>query len=226
MTIQILNTGNLSSVNGVKALVYAGSGVGKTRLAVTAPRPIIFSAERGLLSVKRERMPYIQIDSYKTLEEAVIWGLKSSEARKFDTFCLDSISEIAEVVLFDEQAKNKDPRKSYPAYQSNMMDMFRAFRDMPQKHIYFIAKESAIKSAEGLVKYQPSFPGNKLPEAAPYFFDEVFRLVAYTDPATQVVSRALRTQADAYNEGKDRSGALALWEPPDLGVIFRKIMAA
>lgn len=226
MTIKILNTGNLASVNGAKCLVYGGAGVGKTRLGATAPRPIFFSAEQGLLSIRKERLPYIEINSYKSLEEAAEWAFKSAEAKKFDTFCLDSVSEIAEVVLFDEQAKQKDPRKSYPAYQSQMMDIFRSFRDMPQKHIYFIAKETATKDAFGSLSYGPSFPGQKMPEAAPYFFDEVFRLFAHTDPATQSVQRALKTQKDSTSEGKDRSGALALWEPPDLTYIFKKIMAA
>lgn len=226
MSIQILNTGNLSNVNGVKALGYGGAGVGKTRLGATAPRPIFFSAEQGLLSIKKERMPYILIDSFKKLEEVADWSFRSAEAKKFDTFVLDSISEIAEVVLFDEQGKNKDPRKSYPAYQGQMMDIFRAYRDMPQKHIYFIAKETATKDAFGSLSYGPSFPGQKLPEAAPYFFDQVFRVVAYTDPNTNVTSNALKCQKDNTSEGKDRSGNLQLWEPPNLTALFQKIMRA
>ncbi len=226
MAIKIQNTGNLSTVNGVKALVYGGAGAGKTRLIATAPSPIIFSAEKGLLSVKRDKLAYIEITDYKSLEEAVIWGLQSAEARKYHTYGLDSISEIAEVVLHDEQAKQKDPRKSYPQYQSNMLEMFRAFRDMPQKHVIFTAKETALKDALGSISYGPSFPGNKLAEAAPYFFDEVFRLVNFPDPNNPgKLLGALKTQKDRESEGKDRSGALDLWEPANLSHVFNKIMA-
>jgi hypothetical protein len=224
--MKIQSTASLSSQSGVKMLGYGASGVGKTRLCITAPRPFIFSAENGLLSIKKENLNYASIKSYKDLEEAVTWGLKSTEARQYDTYCLDSISEIAELVIADELGKTKDPRKSYPAYQSSMLEMFRAFRDMQQKHIYFIGKESAVKDAFGSIKYGPSFPGNKLPEAAPYFFDEVFRLVAFTDSATGKTYNALRTQADQYNEAKDRSGMLELWEEPNLAKVFSKIMSA
>lgn len=226
MPIKVQNTADLAKVEGCKVLTYGGAGVGKTRLCITAPTPIVFSAEKGLLSIKKEKLPYIQIDSYKQLEEVANWAFTSTEAKKYDTYCLDSVSEIAEVVLSDEMAKSKDPRKIYPAYQDNMMAIFRAFRDMPQKHIYFIAKETAIKDAMGAISYGPSFPGNKLPEAAPYFFDEVFRLVTFTDPSTGLTSNALKTRKDHTSEGKDRSGALDLWEPPNLAHIFNKIMSA
>lgn len=226
MPIKIHNTANLSNKDGVKVIVYGGAGVGKTRLCITAPRPIVLSAEKGLLSVKKEHLDYIQISSYKDLEEAATWALTSKEANKYDTYCLDSISEIAEVVISDEQEKSKDPRKIYPQYQKQMMDIFRAFRDMPCKHIYFIAKETATKDALGSITYGPSFPGNKLPEAAPYFFDEVFRLVTYTDPNTKLISNALKTRKDETSEGKDRSGMLDFWEPPNLAYVFNKIMKA
>lgn len=224
--IKVQNTAELSVKEGVKVLVYGGAGTGKTRLATTAPRPIILSAEKGLLSIKKERMPYIAISSYKELEEASLWAFQSAEAKKYDTFCLDSVSEIAEVVLADELDKSKDPRKSYPNYQGSMMGIFRAFRDLPQKHIYFIAKETKIKDTLGSVSYGPDFPGNKLPEAAPYFFDEVFRLITFTDHATQQTSNALKTRKDNTSEGKDRSGMLDLWEHPNLTHIFNKIMQA
>lgn len=225
MAIKILSTSNLSTQQGVKCLGYGKSGIGKTRLGATAPRPIFLSAEKGLLSLKKEKLPYIEIFSMKELEEAHLWAMKSAESRNFDTYCLDSVTEIAEVVLDTERQKQKDPRKLYPEYQSQMMSIFRDFRDMPQKHVYFIAKESIIPSIDNSMRVQPSFPGNKLPEAAPYFFDQVFRIEGGIDPATGQPWQGLKCRADQYCEAKDRSGALSLWEPPDLTAMFRKIMA-
>lgn len=226
MSIQIQYTGNLSSKNGVKCLGYGGAGVGKTRLAASAPRPIILSAEQGLLSVKRENMPYILIKNMADLAEAHRWFTTSAEARKFDTGVLDSVSEIAEQVINEERQKSKDPRKLYPEYQMKMLDIFRDFRDMPQKHIYFIAKEGRNAGPDGSVSLGPSFPGKVLPEAAPYFFDQVFQIVAWTDPGTKQTQNALKCRKDLGNEGKDRSGALELWEPPNLTAMFDKIMKA
>lgn len=226
MTIKIESTGNLSSSMGVKCLGYGGAGVGKTRLIGTAPRPIILSAEKGLLSIKGLRLPYINISSITDLAEAHDWIMKSAAAKQFDTIALDSVSEIAEQVMSDESTKNKDPRKLYPAYQSKMMDILRDFRDMPQKHIYFIAKEGRNQGADNTIVAGPSFPGKALPEAAPYFFDQVFQIVAGVDPNTKQQINALKCQKDFGSEGKDRSGKLSLWEPYDLSAMFLKIMAA
>lgn len=224
MTIQIQYTGNLSAKNGVKCVGYGGAGVGKTRLAVTAPRPIILSAEQGLLSVKKENVPFILIKSMKDLEEAHKWMTQSAESKKYDTGVLDSISEIAEQIISEERTKSKDPRKVYPEYQMKMLDIFRDFRDMPQKHIYFIAKEGRNQGPDNTISAGPSFPGKVLPEAAPYFFDQVFQIVAWTDPATSRTQNALRCRKDLGYEAKDRSGALDLWEPPNLTAMFNKIM--
>jgi len=178
-----------------------------------------------LLSLKRNNVPYIQINNIKDLEEAHAWATKSAECRNYDTIGLDSVSEIAEQALAAETVKTKDPRKLYPAYQATMMDILRDFRDMPQKHIYFIAKETRLTGADNTIKAGPSFPGNKLPEAAPYFFDQVFQIVNWKDPATGRVEIALKCRGDNTSEGKDRSGMLELWEPYDLSAMFRKIMA-
>lgn len=226
MTIRIESTANVSNNQGVKCLVYGGAGVGKTRLLATAPRPIILSAEKGLLSLRQQNIPYIRIDSYKQLEEAHAWATKSHEAKQFDTLGLDSVSEIAEVVLSEEKTKNRDPRKAYGTLSESMIGLLRDFRDLQQKHVCFLAKQEFNGDGVTTPKIaRPSFPGQALASAAPYFFDEVFQLVAWVDPATQQRMAGLKTCADLGNEGKDRSGALDMWEPPDLSHIVRKIMA-
>lgn len=225
MSIQIKSTANLSSQMGVKCLGYGRAGVGKTRLCASAPNPIVLSAEKGLLSLKQFRLPYIEINGIKSLAEAYDWILKSAEAKKFDTICLDSVSEMAEQVISEEGEKTRDPRKLYPEYQRKMTDLLRDYRDIPQKHIYFIAKETKTQSSDNTIIAGPSFPGKALPEAAPYFFDQVFQIVAHTDPQTQQTQNMLKCRADFGSEGKDRSGALSLWEPYDLSAMFRKIMA-
>src|SRR5579859_7128243 len=109
--IIIHSTNTLDSRQGVKCCVYGLAGVGKTRLSRTAPRPIILSAESGLLSLRKENLPYIEIKNYAALTEAYNWSMQSAEARQFDTYLLDSCSEIGEVVLADLRTRHKDPRK-------------------------------------------------------------------------------------------------------------------
>lgn len=223
--IKLQSTANIANNQGVKCIVYGPSSAGKTVLCRTAPRPVILSAEAGLLSLRKYNLPYIEIGNYKDLEEAYLWAMNSKEAKQFDTICVDSLSEIAEVVLADLKSKSKDPRKAYGEVQDQVINLVRNFRDMPQKHVYFSAKQETVKDGlTGACSYAPMMPGNKLPQQIPYFFDEVFQLLVYTDPNTKEEIRALRTKRDLQFEAKDRSGTLDLWEPPDLTHVFTKIM--
>lgn len=226
MTIKLQSTNTIATRQGVKALVYGPSGAGKTRSIASLPRPVIFSAESGLLSLRQYNLPYIVIETYAQMVEAYNWITKSNEAKQFDTAALDSLSEIAEVVLADLKSKHKDPRKAYGEVQDTMLSMIRDFRDLPQKHVYFSAKEESVKDGlTGAMTYRPAMPGTKLPEQIPYYFDEVLRLTVYPDPNNpQTHLRAFQTAASPGVVAKDRSGTLDFWEPPNLGEVFQKIM--
>lgn len=69
MAIKIQSTADIV-FNGVKCIVYGGAGVGKTRLCATAPRPIIISAEEGLLSLSDVDCAFVEIKSLKDLDDA------------------------------------------------------------------------------------------------------------------------------------------------------------
>lgn len=209
----------------MKTLVFGRSGAGKTLLCATAPAPVIFSAESGLLSLRRFNLPYHEIKTMNDLVEAYRWSLSSGEARQFATICLDSISEIAEVVLKNELAKTKDPRKAYGEVLTQTLNIVRDFRDLPGRNVYFSAKEEYSKDeTTGGMFYMPSMPGNKLGQQLPYYFDEVFRLSSVRDQQGKEYS-VIQTRADNQVIAKDRSGALDTFEPPNLTHIFMKIMA-
>lgn len=212
--------------NGVKCMVYGKAGSGKTVLCATAPNPIILSAEAGLLSLQWANLPYIQIDTVKDLTEAYTWFSQSKEAKQYETCCLDSISEISEVILAEQKKINKDPRKAYGETQDQVLALVRAFRDLPGRNVYFSAKEECVKDGvTNSTSYGPMLTGNKLAQHVPYFFDELFQLFVYTDPVTKTETRALRTQTDNQFLAKDRSGKLHDWEPPNLTDVFTKILA-
>ena len=126
--------------NGLKMVVFGASGSGKTTLIKTLPNPIVLSAEGGLLSINDADIPYIEIKSMSDLMDAYEWVSNADEAKNFESIALDSISEVAEVVLANEKRKNKDGRAAYGEMQTLMMDILRAFRDLNGKHVYMTAK--------------------------------------------------------------------------------------
>ena len=221
MAVTVKTTGEFSS-NGVKMLVYGNAGSGKTSLCRTLPAPIILSAEGGLLSIQDADLPYIEINSMDSLKEAYEWITSSTEAAQFQSVALDSISEIGEVVLNHEKKIAKDPRQAYGAMQEQLGDIIRAFRDLPNRHVYFTAKCEKATDETGKILYSPAMPGNKTGQSLPYFFDQVMALRVERD-SEGVTQRALMCDTDGLWQAKDRSGKLSAWEAPDLGAIIEKI---
>jgi len=238
MPLQFSTASQESLANGIKVLVYGGSGVGKTVLTATLPNPVLISAEAGALSLRESNlkrlfgddpticynMPIITIRTADDLRDVHLWCHQSAEAKNFQSIALDSISEIGEVVLNNAKRQVKDPRQAYGDLIEQMETAIRAFRDLPGKNVLVSAKMEPLKDElSGIVKYGPSMPGAKRGPKLPFFFDEVFRLGVSKDQQGKEF-RFLQTQPDLQFEAKDRSGALSLSEPPNLNYIFNKIV--
>lgn len=227
--MQLQNTRGYGQRQGVKILVYGRAGRGKTTLCATCPAPVVFSAESGLLALADHDIPYYQIETMTQLRDAYNWCRSSAEARQFQTICVDSISEIGEVVLGDKMApvkgKKPDGRQAYGEMITDMVTLIKSFRDLQGFHVYMSAKQERIKDeTSGIIINGPMMPGQKLGQAMPYLPDEVFQLEIAD--ASQGGYRFLRTQPDFSNDAKDRSGKLNPIEEPHLGKIIAKITGA
>lgn len=237
--MQITNVSQLSTSNGIKSLIYGGSGVGKSVLTATLPQPIMISNEGGVLSLRRQNlerifgvgnplvtydMPVIPVQTVNDLSEAYQWASESKEASKYGSVALDSISEIAEVVLTNAKMLVKDPRQAYGELIDKMEMLVRSFRDLPGKNVVLISKMEPQKDEmTGITSFVPSMPGAKLSNKLPYFFDEVLALrIGRTVDGTQY--RFLQAQPDLQYTAKDRSGALDMIEEPNLTKVFSKIL--
>jgi len=223
MAIKLTNTRDAAKLNGIKVLTYGQAGAGKTTLCATTGEPtIIISAESGLLSLRNSDIDVIEVSNIADVHEAYAY-ITSDAGEKYRWVCLDSISEIAEVVLNFEKKNNKDPRAAYGALSEQMQDLLRAFRDLPGKNVFMSAKMASVKDdMTGAILYGPSMPGAKLGQGIPYLFDEVFVLRAEKADDGQVY-RTLQTGADFQYVAKDRSGALDFYEAPDLSAVAAKI---
>lgn len=225
MSIRLTTTREAAQINGLKVCVYGASGAGKTRLCATTGEPtVIISAEAGLLSLRDTDIPVIEVATIGDVHDAYRFIAESDDAKDFRWVCLDSVSEIAEVVLSAEKKATKDPRQAYGALQEQMTDLLRAFRDLPGRNVYMSAKLDRQKDElTGAMLYQPSMPGQRLGQALPYLFDELFVLRVEKDQEGNP-SRWLQTGGDLQYVAKDRSGALDQFEQPDLAAIAAKIL--
>jgi hypothetical protein len=227
VTIRWTTTDQAARTSGAKVLVYGPAGIGKTRLCATMPPPVVIaSAEAGLMSLRQRKDPVAEIHSYADVEEFYRWCTQSAESRQFPSVCIDSITEIADVLLTAVKRNAKDPRQAYGEMLERMIPMLRGFRDIQGKHVYFSAQmEYSKDDATGVSKWGPSMPGTKLGPKLPYLFDEVFRMGTAKTPQG-VAYTFLQTQVDFQYEAKDRSGSLASVETPDLSAVISKILGA
>lgn len=221
--------------NGVKILIYGRAGAGKTRFCATAPKPIIISAEAGLLTYRKmiqdgtldPNTPVIEVKgptADKIVDEAYDWCRDNAAKHGIQTVCLDSISEIAERILAAEKAKTKDPRQAYGELGVRCIDLAKRFRDLGGLNCIVTAKQAVTKDpVTGVEKAEPTSPGQQVGPALPYLFDEVFHAFTDKDPGTGATYHAIRTHAAFNAEAKDRSGVLDEVEYPDATYLIKKM---
>jgi hypothetical protein len=208
---------------GVNFCVYGEAGIGKTTLCGTAPDPLIISAEGGLMSLSDQDIPVFTIKNRVDCNEIYDWLTSSKEAGKYQTVCIDSLSEIAEVLLTDEKKLTKDARQAYGVMNDEMAILVRAFRDLDM-HVYFSCKmKKMVSEVSGAINYTPSVPGQAFLQALPYFFDELF-VMRYGKLEDGTLYRYVQTQGDLQYLAKDRSGKLAKVTKPDITDMLNKII--
>lgn len=220
MPIKIRKTSEVK-IDGVKGIIYGMAGVGKTMLCATAPKPIIISAEQGLLSLADKDVDFVEVKKINEVHEAYEYFTKSDD-HDYETVCLDSLSEIGEVVLAEFKKTEKDGRQAYMKLATALNAMVRNFRDIKGKNVIFTAKLRTIEDEDsGITSYVPSMPGRVMPDALPYLVDIV--LPMRVGGKRNEEYRYLQTTADIKYVAKDRSGKLDAKEKPDLGELFKKI---
>ena len=204
---------------GAKSLVYGAPGTGKTPIANTAPRPVLCVTEPGMLSMRNSSVPAFPAFTPKAIDEFFAWAMQSTEMKNFDTICVDSVTQMAEIYLAEAATKYKDGRQAYGKMQEQVMKHLNSIYYLQNKHVYLIAKLD-----KSVTPVRPYFPGKALNVDVPHLFDIILHLDFHNIPGFGQ-QKAFRTTANFDSIARDRSGKLAEFEPCDLAALFRKAMS-
>lgn len=224
-------------------MIYGAPGSGKTPLIDTAPRPVLLVTEPGMLSMRHSEIPCWETRSAKEIGEFFEWFTKSKETVNFDTLGIDSFSNLAELILNEEEGgKSKAGNEVHGkrAY-GNMAKRVKEYADIlyyfPQKHIVLIAKQTAYENGkqtvlqnnavtyEPIMQKRPYFPGQALNVYLPHLFDNVMHLDKVMVPGFQNPQKALRTREIPEVFARERAGNLNELEPANLTELFKKSMS-
>ncbi len=223
MSFTIKNTKEVHN-DGVKVLLFGTSGIGKSsQLGTLEGKTLILSAESGLLVLKDKDIDVIDIDSIAGLAE-VYTAIKDGEL-KYDNICLDSLSEMGEILINELEADDYygDPSNSFPRwgeYSKRIIKVVKMFRDLKGFNIFFTALSEPVESG-GNIKYLPMIPAKKSQAKLVSLFDEVYYYSYDKDN-----NRVIHTIGSNIYEGKSRAGldsSYIIGGDVNLGTMIRQI---
>lgn len=203
---------------GCKAIVYGGTGSGKTPISNTCINPIMLACEPGLLSMRNSTIPGYYAETAEKIDEFFKWLFFSGETKNFDTVIVDSISFMADTYLQRALKSKKHGLQAYGDMATCVMDHLRPLYFLQQKHTYLIAKEQIVADQKRIY-----FPGDILNKEVPGLYDFILHL------GIKNVPQVGQTKAFQCNEtfdilARNRTGNLNDYEQPNFGQLCLKAM--
>lgn len=158
---------------GIKVLLYGASGMGKTRMGATFPRPLFLDLEGGLRSTirvksvlrypKNPKEKITSLDQVKKFYKLV----KETQNPNFETIVIDTLTELQGLVsknvlskydanrMYDDQMTMAD----YGKANRDFLNIIRLFLNLPY-HIVFTAHAIQVDDPEQQV--YPKFVGKQI----------------------------------------------------------------
>jgi hypothetical protein len=216
---------------GCKTIIYGPTGVGKTPILNTAPRPVLLSIEPGLLSMKGSTIPTFEAHTSQRIDEFFSWFFNSTETKNFDTLGVDSGSYMADVYLQaalsgkSSSGNKKHGMAAYGEMATNTMEHLRTLFYTRYKHVYLICKEE-IADVEFQSVRRPYFPGKVLNIDVPFLYDFILRLAKTNVQGMVGEQLAFQCIGGMNITARNRTGNLNEFEEPHFGKLVQKAMDA
>lgn len=220
MNLQSLRPAGEFALKGAfKSLIYGPPGGKKTPTINTCPRPLLLACEAGLKSMAGSTVPTWKAFEPKAIDEFFSWFFGSNERKNFDTLCIDSASQLADIYLQAGLKGNKHGKAAYGEMLTKVMDHLRPLYFTEDIHTYVVCKETSRDNMKW-----PYFPGAALESEVPHLFDFILHLAIQNVPGVGQVT-AFRCNPAIDVLARSRSGNLSDFEPPDINSIIKKAMS-
>lgn len=219
----------------VSFLIYGSPKIGKTSLVKTLPvtgddKLLYIGADPGQLVLRDRNFTILETSDGEPLGETFFeqaYAYAKKNASGLEWVVVDGVDEIADAILASKLKTQRDGRRAYGEMADYTEDWMKRVRDIKKTSVIFITHMDRVELGEGEIGYMPQFPGNKIQKSVNGWFDEIGCMRFVTGEAGKL-RRVIQFNPEVdpkYLVG-DRSGALGMYEDPDLGVIFKKIHGA
>jgi hypothetical protein len=205
-----------------KLLIYGASGVGKTVLGGSAPRPIFADVEGGMRSIQHAGVARWPVNTWNDMRELVRFLVR--EEHQFQTLVIDSLNEVQRLLMDTtiedfKPGQGGVPRRTYgnlPTlndWGKMLADFERFIRGLKtvQMNVILLAATSGGLSSEGTI--EPAFRGKETTQMVARYMDVVgyYAIREEAQGQGRTLTRALWF-AHPNALTKDRSGRL----PPSI----------
>ena len=233
---QIRMPSELLLENGINMLIYGRAGTGKTRSALTAPKPLLWAIENGLLSLQSEQIPVVQLPIQENINDAVTkkgtypfaciddfidWCVKQTQ---YETIIVDSLSELTTVIFSYYSEVEKNIQRAYGLMADDVIKWIKKLY-YAKCNTVLICKEKTINRGtkeNPIEAFAPSFAGQLTATELSHLVDYILRI---DKKAFQVNGKfeeynVFCTQNKSNYAARDRSGKLAEYELVDNGLSY------
>lgn len=127
----------------VSVLIYGNPGSGKTTMACSMPKSLIFDMDRGIHRAKNTTADVVQAKSMSDVYEVI----NSNDIDNYETLIFDTLGRLLDFMIVDILSKNKMQKMRIQDYGTlksdfdNLMSLIRS----KNKNVLFIAHETEEK---------------------------------------------------------------------------------
>lgn len=147
----------------LKGLIYGQPGIGKTSLALSAPKPLLIDFDNGLRRVaKQYQTDSVQIESYQNLLDI----LTQEDISGYETIVIDTLGKMIDriadwLAISNPKVKQADGQLSMKGWGNVKAEFQRLLKllESKNKSVIFIAHEKEEKVGDEVMK-RPDVAGS------------------------------------------------------------------
>lgn len=151
MALNIKQPHELATSDFLKALFYGGPGVGKSTLALSAPRPLNVDCDGGVKRVNEMHLkPTIEVGCWED-----VTAILDGDISDYDSIVIDTVGKM--LLFMNEYLGRKTPRykktdgaltqQGYGVRKEMFMDFINRVSRL-KKHLFFVAHDKEDKKGE------------------------------------------------------------------------------